>query len=255
MKKILFLICIAASLLGCDKKAGNTPNANDSTKVDSSVTGSKPDAKPSEKVCDTKIVVNKSAVDSLWLSTNNDLICSSDANYIYLDISLIPNDATGELRAGWLRDNRDKINFDETNAYIAKSHKLASEPTSPGPYQAITLDQLSAKIKAGGGNFETDQYNKYLRISYDPGNPVPANRLNVTLQNNFSTTTSNAVSVYSIPLFRAVLDVNKGNLPATPTFEFSKGTVDGNEVGFFKLTLADSKVVYYNYTRIPDKKN
>ncbi len=203
--------------------------------------------------CKASVVIYKAATDDTWLHENQPLVCSQDSDYYYIDLSKIINDPDNVQRANWLKSNGIKINFEKSYMYIAATHAINAPSGNITYTPPVSLNTLKTVIAAKGGNFDTDKYDNYLKIDVDLS-AAPASRLRLDLQTTFNAPSSSNVGVHSIPLFRSVLAINAANLPVSPEFEFSKAIIDTHETIFFRLKLKNGTYVYYDYTRIPDKK-
>ena len=225
MKRILFFFLTSIVFISCKNNEGTKVKKEDSATITS----------------DT-IVINSNSVDDKWIKLNESYIVSRDSSNIYVDLSLIPENAGQTARSSWLFTNGEKINYAESGKYIVDSHTLPSDIGISLPQNSPSLTYLEIKNKinslANDSNyFDNDKYNKYVQISINSMGQVD---LDLT---DYDYT----ADCYSIPFLRAV----EREIPnVTNETEFMFGKYDAKntrQVIFFKMN------VYNRYFNISNK--
>jgi hypothetical protein len=202
------------------------------------------------------MVIDKSRFASVedyqvWAS-NNPYICHEDENsnlvYISMD-DISPNDphATEEqialCRAEWLANNRLRIHYYESYRYIEDSHRIKdaaeiNDINDRAVFKKTSLGVIKSIIKDNNGNFDDDNYNKY--VAFNIQNPD----LRATLSTAFQFAENN----FSMPMLQSVAAIN--NIQSKDDFYIGRYAP---ETGDAKMVLRYKQNIY-NFSDEPKKK-
>ena len=143
--------------------------------------------------------------------------------------------------AAWLKANGNFIFFEETYPYIECAHNVSEVNISNSSgYSSLTLAQIKSQISAKGGNFYTDNYNKYTSISINSSNIVVINLVSTFVFDK---------NCFSMPLFRSI--VSKFNLNDNSVFQFKTATVNKKKTIVFRVQNDSGIYNYYDFSQIP----
>ncbi len=174
--------------------------------------------------------------------TNNDLRYKNHNSILYLNLYKFnsdlqnPTQSENRLIVEWLRRNYSRINIDETQKFLLRTHSI-DHPESIGtivswPENSYTtvfkVEDLKAKV---GSSYNTDSYTNYVYFTNDPANAIV-----ISADYNISQ------NPYSVQMLKAIIK----NHNLTNSSKLAVGTHEGRN---FIWVVGTSS--YYNYSNDP----
>lgn len=238
MKRILFLLFIGIAAVSC-KECPECP--------DTPPSGGRMGQQGMKNHPTDTIVVNRNDVDLDWALVNSGYICGTDSDngHIFIGLSKITDDDTNANRAKWLRDNRSKIEYNESSKFILARHRMPRniQVTNLGTPASITLGEIKKKINLFDAQFpnlfEDDKYHYYVKFSID-GNNVRVDSLANFKHNQ---------TCFSIPFLRSIVKHNP-ELNDNSEFIFNTGSTTDGDILFFEPYKGSR---YMDYSHVPSK--
>lgn len=253
MKNFLSLVAVAALLTvtSC-KKSEDTVSQPAVEKDDKQKTDHSLFRNPSEFAT---VVVEKSADSLVWKAEdadgsngsriNEQLIYFSNDTHFYVNLYEFNDRYTdGELSAYWLRNNRDRIDFELTEIYVEATHRIShpekfivmfkrklTDYTMKMELKDLT-DEIDNTI-----SYESDKYNKY--VEFRPGQTP-----NIVLHDEFKFDDYR----FSLPLLRSIIKVNRLAPEDWVAIGVSPATNDEPE---FTYLWVEKTNTYYNFSTEP----
>jgi hypothetical protein len=241
MKKLILFVAVALVMVGCkgdkadeDKKTEETVTGTGNQNVEEKITGFT-SADSIASGCDNPIYLDKAVLTDPFLTKYPGLVCSTDDNYVGVDLSEI-NDTYES--STWLSTVDTHINFLKSYPSIEIWRKVPPRDIAKIPattYKNISLLEIQKKIKDQKGVYG-DHYQKYLNFD------ISGTSVELTLGQYGMGGNS-----FSIPLIRSIVANNK--LKTNPIFEFGNPT--GTNHLIFRVKNRQGNYMYYNFTNNP----
>ncbi|HEY0091176.1 MAG TPA: hypothetical protein VGB43_01705 [Flavobacterium sp.] len=181
------------------------------------------------------VVITTTGADATWRSQYGHMIVQDDSDGVIVDLSLASD------QAAWLLENGGKIDFMKSYPYISCVHEIPDpdEYVSQNQvYDTISLDSLKTEIakKGGGTTFENDNYKYFIHLKEE------SSGITFTIEDEFVPDEN----YYSIPLFRAMLEIHK---PNPEEFEVSMSTKVSDVI--VVRVYGGAAYAYYDFSQNP----